>query len=87
MTARPLYDSCVICEYLDTLHDGRPMFPESGTARWAALRLQALGDGIMDAALLARYETFLRPGTAALAGVGRRPARQGPPRARPAGGG
>lgn len=56
-----LYDSCVICEYLDTTHAGIPMFPAGGTARWTALRLQALGDGIMDAALLARYETFLRP--------------------------
>lgn len=56
-----LYDSCVICEYLDTTHSGVPMFPGRGPARWAALRLQALGDGIMDAALLARYETFLRP--------------------------
>ena len=56
-----LYDSRVICKYLDTLHDGPPMFPPAGADRWGALRLQALGDGIMDAALLARYETFLRP--------------------------
>jgi glutathione S-transferase len=56
-----LYDSRVICEYLDSLHAGARLFPEPGPERWAALRLQALGDGIMDAALLARYETFLRP--------------------------
>jgi glutathione S-transferase len=56
-----LFDSRVICEYLDTMHDGQRLFPADGAARWAALRLQALGDGIMDAALLARYETFLRP--------------------------
>jgi glutathione S-transferase len=57
-----LFDSRVICEYLDTLHAGpRRMFPADGEPRWAALRLQALADGIMDAALLARYETFLRP--------------------------
>jgi glutathione S-transferase len=55
-----LYDSPVICEYLDSLHDGPKMFP-AGPARWTALRLQAQGDGILDAALLARYETFLRP--------------------------
>ncbi len=41
-----LYDSPVICEYLDSLHDGPPMFPAAGPARWTALRQQALGDGI-----------------------------------------
>lgn len=56
-----LYDSRVICEYLDGLHAGPAFFPPSGSARWTALRVQALADGIMDAALLARYETFLRP--------------------------
>ena len=56
-----LYDSPVICEYLDSLHDGPKMFPAAGPARWRALRRQAEGDGIMDAAVLTRYETFLRP--------------------------
>jgi glutathione S-transferase len=56
-----LYDSRVICEYLDSLHHGPKMFPPSGAARWTALRRQALGDGIMDAAVLTRYETFTRP--------------------------
>lgn len=55
-----LYDSRVICEYLDGLHDGPRMFPD-GPARWTALRRQAEGDGILDAGLLARYESFLRP--------------------------
>jgi glutathione S-transferase len=56
-----LYDSRVICEYLDSLHDGQKMFPAAGAARWTALRRQALADGIMDAGVLTRYETFLRP--------------------------
>ncbi len=56
-----LYDSRVICEYLDTLHAGSRMFPGSGAARWTALRRQALADGILDAAVSARYETALRP--------------------------
>jgi glutathione S-transferase len=56
-----LYDSRVICEYLDSLHDGPKMFPAAGRARWTALRRQAEGDGIMDAGVLGRYETFLRP--------------------------
>src|ERR1700687_5264119 len=44
-----LYDSPVICEYLDTLHSGATVFPASGKARWIALRQQALGDGMLDA--------------------------------------
>jgi glutathione S-transferase len=56
-----LYDSRVICEYLDSLHHGPKMFPPSGAVRWTALRRQALADGIMDAGVLTRYETFLRP--------------------------
>jgi len=56
-----LYDSRVICEYLDSRHGGARMFPEAGEARWSALRRQALADGILDAAVGTRYETFLRP--------------------------
>ncbi|MCC7484999.1 MAG: glutathione S-transferase [Burkholderiales bacterium] len=56
-----LYDSAVICEYLDTLHEGVKLFPAAGPRRFAALRLQALADGILDAAVLCRYETFARP--------------------------
>jgi glutathione S-transferase len=55
------YDSPVICEYLDSLHQGAKLFPASGPARWDVLRQQALADGIMDAAALVRYETWLRP--------------------------
>ncbi|HXZ01736.1 MAG TPA: glutathione S-transferase [Stellaceae bacterium] len=55
-----LYDSAVICEYLDTLHDGPKLFPPPGRPRWLALRQQALGDGLLEAALLGRYES-LRP--------------------------
>ena len=40
---------------------GRKLFPRKGRARWVALRQQAMGDGLLDAALLARYEGFLRP--------------------------
>ena len=55
-----LFDSPVICEYLDSLHGGAKMFPASGPARWTALRRQATADGILDAAILRRYE-LLRP--------------------------
>jgi glutathione S-transferase len=56
-----LYDSAVICEYLDTLHEATPLFPGSGPLRWDALRLQALGDGILEAAVSMRYEQAVRP--------------------------
>lgn len=56
-----LYDSDVICEYLDTLHAGRKLFPASGAQRFAALRRQALTDGILEAAVLCRYEMAVRP--------------------------
>jgi glutathione S-transferase len=55
-----LYDSRVICEYLNDLGGGS-LFPASGTARWRAMTLQSLGDGILDAALLTRYENAVRP--------------------------
>jgi glutathione S-transferase len=56
-----LYDSRVIAEYLNGLHGGTRLFPARGEARWRTLRRQALGDGIMDAAVAARYEAALRP--------------------------
>ena len=56
-----LFDSPVICEYLDSQHNGTKMFPDAGPARWEALRLQALGDGLMDAAILGIYEGRIRP--------------------------
>jgi len=56
-----LYDSAVICEYLDSLHRGMPLFPRSGSERWRELRLHALCDGILDAAVLMRYEAAVRP--------------------------
>lgn len=60
-TGEPLYDSPVICEYLDSLHDGAPLVPRSGPERWRVLRLQALADGVLDAAVLCRYEGRFRP--------------------------
>lgn len=57
---RALYDSRVICEYLNTIGKGQ-LFPSDLDARWEALTLQALGDGILEACLLARYENVARP--------------------------
>lgn len=51
-----LYDSPVICEYLDSRHDRTPLFPPAGPARWLALRRQALADGMLAILLLWRQE-------------------------------
>lgn len=51
-----IFDSPVICEYLDSLHGGTKIVPPSGFDRWAALRRQALADGILDAAVLRLLE-------------------------------
>jgi glutathione S-transferase len=51
-----LYDSRVILEYLDHRAGGGRIIPAEAAARFAALRLQALCDGIMDAAILRVYE-------------------------------
>ncbi|HSC83845.1 MAG TPA: glutathione S-transferase [Pseudomonas sp.] len=56
-----LHDSRVICEYLDQQHVGEPLIPVHGPARWRRLTLASLADAILDAAVLSRYETFLRP--------------------------
>lgn len=56
-----LFDSRVICDYLDTLHGGKKLTPRSGARRHEIMTLEALGDGIMDAAVNNRYETALRP--------------------------
>ncbi len=52
-----VFDSPVICEYLDRVGDALPLFPQAGAARWVALRLQAVGDGILDAAVARRMES------------------------------
>jgi glutathione S-transferase len=54
-----LYDSPVICEYLDSVGTAAALFPAPGAARWRALRQQALGDGIMDASQPRRREIAL----------------------------
>jgi len=52
---RTLFDSVVICEYLNELADG-PLFPPSGDAKWAALRWHAFGDGLLENLILWRNE-------------------------------
>ena len=56
-----VYDSHVICEYLDTLAPEPRLFPAEGRARLDTLIRGALGDGLLDAALLLVYEGRFRP--------------------------
>jgi len=55
-----LFDSRVILEYLDHCAGGGRIIPKDPAARFAALRLQALADGLMDAAILMVYEARWR---------------------------
>lgn len=50
-----LFDSVVICEYLDDLTQGS-LFPAQGPDKWQALRWHALGDGLLDLLILWRNE-------------------------------
>jgi glutathione S-transferase len=56
-----LYDSRVILEYLDHHAGGGRIIPREPKARFAALRLQALCDGVLDASVLLVYESRYRP--------------------------
>ncbi|MCF6304561.1 MAG: glutathione S-transferase [Rhodobacteraceae bacterium] len=57
---KPIFDSRVICRYLDTMHNGAKLYPNDSTL-WDTLTLEALGEGINEAAILIAYERMLRP--------------------------
>jgi len=54
------YDSRVIVDFLDERAGGGKIIPREAKARLAALRLQALADGILDASILTVYEARWR---------------------------
>jgi len=56
-----IYDSSVICEYLDSLHSGEKLIPPQGESRWQVLCLQALADGILDSGVLRFLEKKRAP--------------------------
>lgn len=59
--APALFESSIICQYLDTLHAGRPMIPVDDDAQWHILLLQSVAQGICDAGIAVRWETVRRP--------------------------
>lgn len=56
-----IFDSSVICEFLDNLHAGPKMFPIDAEGRITANQFQSLADGMMDAAVLGFIENSRRP--------------------------
>ncbi|MBR1146166.1 glutathione S-transferase family protein [Bradyrhizobium sp. AUGA SZCCT0431] len=57
-----IYDSLVICDYLDLRHSFGRLIPAGGYDRWRILTRHALAHGIMDASLARRWEYKFRPG-------------------------
>lgn len=55
-----LPDSTLICEYLDTQHDGPRLIPQESPLRWEVMNLHAIADGMLEAEILIRAER-LRP--------------------------
>jgi glutathione S-transferase len=56
-----LFDSLLICEYLDSLHAGPKLIPATGNARWRCLRRHALAQGIIDCSVTRRVEGWRAP--------------------------
>lgn len=56
-----IVDSTVICEFLDALAGGGRLIPASGPDRWRVLSQHAVAQGMCEAVILVRYETWLRP--------------------------
>ena len=57
----PIYDSRIICRYLDRRGEGPSLYVSERADVWEILTLEALADGIMDAAVANRYELAVRP--------------------------
>ena len=58
--ATALFDSDVICAFLDTL-GGESLYPRTGEDRWGALRMQALAQDLAQSGIALRWETVRRP--------------------------
>lgn len=56
-----IFDSKVICEYLDCLRPTPKLIPASGPERWQCLTRAAAADGVMEASVLIVYESRFRP--------------------------
>lgn len=57
-----LFDSYVICDYLDSIGSGPSLFPAPGPERWKVLRLHAMANGMTDAAYQRRMDSIMPDG-------------------------
>jgi len=57
-----LFDSLVICEYLDSIGSGSKLFPAAGPERWKVLTLHAMADGMTDACYQRRVDSIMPDG-------------------------
>jgi len=60
-SGQTIYDSPVIIDYFDSIHDGAKLIPATGPERYDVLRIAALADGMMDAVILLFSELTRRP--------------------------
>jgi glutathione S-transferase len=67
----PLYDSPVICEYIDSLTEAPRLIALAGLSRLRILRLQALADGALDAAVNIVLERKRAPTEQSISMLGR----------------
>jgi glutathione S-transferase len=58
---KAIFESSIICEYLDELHSGEKLIPSDISERVEALQLQAVADGMSEAGILAVWESTRRP--------------------------
>lgn len=56
-----LFDSTVICDFLDSLHGGGCFIPAAGPDRYRVLRQQSIAQGLCEAGIAVRHETVRRP--------------------------
>ncbi|HEV7265231.1 MAG TPA: glutathione S-transferase [Falsiroseomonas sp.] len=70
-----IFDSPVICEYLDSVGEANGVFPSSGTPRWVRISvMHALADGIADALVARRMHGAAPPDEARAAFLARQKA-------------
>lgn len=56
-----IFDSSVICSYLDENHASSPLISKDPARKYASMRLEALADGMSEAGITARWENVRRP--------------------------
>jgi glutathione S-transferase len=54
-----LTGSYAICEYLDSLHEGRKLIPPTGEKKWRELELHGIADGLLDTLVFWRGELMV----------------------------